>query len=147
MMIDSFVFLAPAMVEALRPLASSLHGSDYAAGLTELRTAVAKPGEDQQADMKWAASLAATPQHVLASSFASHTVDYDASAAATACRVPVAPIGAASPMGGVDRFRALCPGLVVGQTVGSGHFSPLLVPHQINAMIRDFERTLTNGCG
>ncbi|MGI3904150.1 MAG: alpha/beta fold hydrolase [Janthinobacterium lividum] len=144
MMIDNFVFPAPAMVDAMRPLAASLHGSDFEAGLTALRTAVARPGEGPQADMRWAASLAATPQHVLASAFASHTVLYDAGPAA-ACRVPLAFVGAASPLGDAGRFRALCPDLVVGQTVGSGHFSPLLVPHQINAMIRDFERTPTVG--
>ncbi len=147
MMIDSFVFPDPTMVEALRPLAASLHGSDHEAGLTALRTVVARPGEGPEADMRWAASLAATPRHVLASAFANHTVDYDASAAAAACRVPVAYIGAASPLGDAGRFKALCPHLIVGQTVGSGHFSPLLVPHQINAMIRDFERDIAKRDG
>ncbi|MGI4764699.1 MAG: alpha/beta fold hydrolase [Janthinobacterium lividum] len=144
MMIDSFVFPDPAMVDALRPVAEGLHGSAHESALTALRAMVGRPGEGPQADMTWAASLAATPQHVLASAFASHTVDYDAGPAAAACRVPVAYVGAASPLGNVDRFRALCPDLVVGQTVGSGHFSPLLVPHQINAMIRDFERDIAN---
>ncbi|MGI3902120.1 MAG: alpha/beta fold hydrolase [Janthinobacterium lividum] len=144
MMIDSFVFPAAAMVEALRPIAASLHGPDYEAGLSALGAVVARPGEGPEAGMMWAASLAATPQHVLASCFSSHTVDYDAGAAAAACRVPVAYVGAASPLGDVERFKALRPNLVVGQTVGSGHFSPLLVPEQINAMIRDFERDIAN---
>ncbi len=144
MMIDSFVFPALAMVEALRPLAATLQGPDYEAALTDLRAMVARPGEGPAASMRWAASLASTPQHVLASSFASHAIDYDASAAAEACRVPVAYIGAASPLGDVERFKALRPNLVVGRTVGSGHFSPLLVPEQINAMIRDFEKDIAN---
>ncbi|MGI3903128.1 MAG: alpha/beta fold hydrolase [Janthinobacterium lividum] len=147
MMIDSLVFPAPATVEALRPLAASLAGPDCEAALAALGAVMARPGEGPEASLRWAASLAATPRHVLASSFESHTVDYDATAAATACRVPVAYIGAESPLGDVGRFKALRPNLVVGQTVGSGHFSPLLVPEQINEMIRDFERDFASRLG
>jgi hypothetical protein len=86
------------------------------------------------------ATLCATPQHVLASAFASHLIDYDATSAATACTIPITYIGAETAGVDVFRFRELCPRLKVGQTVGSGHFSPLLVPEQINAMLQSFER-------
>ena len=146
-MIDSLVFPDPAKVEALRPFAASLNGPGGQAGLEAFSAATARPGEGPEASMRWAAAMAATPRHVLAACFASHAIDYDASAAAAACRVPLAYIGAASPLGNAERFRELCPNLVVGQTVGSGHFSPLLVPAQINAMIRDFERDVANRSG
>jgi pimeloyl-ACP methyl ester carboxylesterase len=143
-MIDSFVFAPSAVGEALRPLAKSLGGPDHEAGLDALLALMARPGDDPDAGLKWAASLAATPRHVLASCFAAHSVDYDATAAATGCRVPVVYIGAESPLGDMVRFKELRPDLVSGQTVGAGHFSPLLVPDQINAMIRDFERELAD---
>lgn len=146
-MIDSFVFPPAATLEALRPLADSMHGPGHEAGIEALRAAMARPGDGPDPDLKWAASLAATPQHVLASSFAATIIDYDASAAAAACRVPVAYIGAETPLGDVEQFRAVRPTLVVGQTVGSGHFSPLLVPEQINAMIRAFERQVVDHDG
>jgi hypothetical protein len=38
----------------------------------------------------------------------------------------------------LPRFRELCPQLVTGQTVGSGHYHQLEVPEQINAMIERF---------
>ena len=38
----------------------------------------------------------------------------------------------------LERFRAACPQLVVAKTFGAGHFSPLEVPDQINAMIARF---------
>jgi hypothetical protein len=82
--------------------------------------------------------LGKTPQHVLASSFRNHVTEYDASAAIEASRLPIAYIGAASPMADVNRFRQLRPDLIVGQTIGSGHFSPRLVPAQINAMLERF---------
>jgi len=38
----------------------------------------------------------------------------------------------------------LCPQLVVAQTLGAGHFSPLEVPDQVNAMIDRFCAIVTN---
>src|SRR5215467_13760334 len=35
-------------------------------------------------------------------------------------------------------FSSLCPQLVIGKTVGSGHFATLEVPEQVNSMIEDF---------
>jgi hypothetical protein len=81
-----------------------------------------------------------TPQHVLASAFGSHLIDFDAAAAAAACKLPIAYIGAVVPMANLSKFREFCPHLKVGQTLGSGHFSTLLVPEQVNAMIQGFER-------
>jgi hypothetical protein len=43
-------------------------------------------------------------------------------------------------MANLSKFREFCPHLKVGQTFGSGHFSTLLVPEQVNAMIQGFER-------
>ena len=67
---------------------------------------------------------------------------YDATPAAEACQVPVAYLAASVPMieQGTDlkRFQAACPRLVVSRTLGAGHFSPLEVPDQINAMIARF---------
>ena len=38
----------------------------------------------------------------------------------------------------LDRFGSAFPRLMTAQTLGSGHFSPLEVPDQINAMISRF---------
>jgi hypothetical protein len=38
----------------------------------------------------------------------------------------------------VNRFRKICPNLITGQTIGSGHLSPLEVPDQINPMLERF---------
>lgn len=38
----------------------------------------------------------------------------------------------------LDRFQGLCPQLMIGQTLGAGHFSPLEVPDQVNAMVERF---------
>jgi hypothetical protein len=83
--------------------------------------------------------MEATPQHVLSSSFTDHLIKYDAAVAATACRTPIAYIGAEVPKADLPKFKQLCPQLRVGQILGAGHFATLLVPKQINAMLRGFE--------
>jgi hypothetical protein len=54
------------------------------------------------------------------------------------CHVPIAYIGAAIPMTDLIQFRSLTPHLLTPETLGSGHFSPLFVPDQINAMLSTF---------
>jgi hypothetical protein len=63
---------------------------------------------------------------------------WDGAAAAAGCKVPALYIGAATPLSDVNRFRELCPQLMVGQTVGAGHFNNQEVPQQVNAMIERF---------
>ena len=42
------------------------------------------------------------------------------------------------PLAGVARVKELCPQVMVGQTIGAGHFHQLVVPDQVNAMIDRF---------
>ncbi len=42
------------------------------------------------------------------------------------------------PRADMTRFHEICPNLMFGQTVGSGHFCQLEVPEQINPMIERF---------
>jgi pimeloyl-ACP methyl ester carboxylesterase len=57
------------------------------------------------------------------------------------CSVPVLSIGSAVPSNPPDALRSAKPDIVIGQTVGAGHFIQLEVLDQVNAMI---ERFLTN---
>ena len=47
-------------------------------------------------------------------------------------------IDTGTPNADLQRFHELCPQLVTGKTVGSGHFLELEVPEQVNAMIDRF---------
>jgi hypothetical protein len=78
--------------------------------------------------------------------FTNHVTDYDGIHAAAGCHVPIAYIGshlgsyvgAAIPNTDLTRFRSLTPHLLTAETLGSGHFSPLFVPDQINAILSTF---------
>jgi hypothetical protein len=97
------------------------------------------PSDDPALRPKVAASMEATPQHVLSTSFADHLIQYDPMVAAKACRIPIAYIGAEVPKADVPKFQQFCSHLRVGQIVGAGHFAMLLVPEQINTMLQGFE--------
>jgi pimeloyl-ACP methyl ester carboxylesterase len=59
-------------------------------------------------------------------------------AAVQKCKVPFLYIAADQPLADLSRLRELNPQIVIGQTVGAGHFHQLEVPEQVNAMIDRF---------
>ena len=60
------------------------------------------------------------------------------SAALAAVTRPIVSIGAAVPFHENAVLKAVNPNIVIGQTVGAGHFNQLEVPGQVNAMIEQF---------
>jgi hypothetical protein len=106
--------------------------------LSEALLALCLPADNVTRKTQLISSLPKAPQHVVASAFTNHVTDYNAIPAAAGCRVPVAYIGAAIPIADLIQFRSLTPQLLTAQTLGSGHFSPLVVPDQINAMLSTF---------
>jgi pimeloyl-ACP methyl ester carboxylesterase len=77
------------------------------------------------------------PRHVMASAWEQLRL-VDAASAARANRAPTLYVNAASWRPELARFKELCPQLVLGQTVGAGHFNMMEVPDQVNAMIERF---------
>jgi len=139
LLIDTVILPPQDLLDALQPLNEALGGPNYREAARKILLAVCLPTDDEALKAEVIASyLPKAPQHVLVSAFMNHVTDYDAAPAASACRVPVAYIGAANPLGDVVKFKALTPHLVTAQTLGSGHFSPLLVPDQVNAMLSRF---------
>jgi len=63
-------------------------------------------------------------------------------AAAAACKVPTAYLGATRPIADLELFRSYCPQLMSSQVVGSGHFLQLEVPEQVNSMLDRFLSSL-----
>jgi pimeloyl-ACP methyl ester carboxylesterase len=134
-LIDSVLFPAQLSLDSLQPLAEALQGPDY---LTALRQALSSLCLLTDRKTKEMIAAVRAPQHVLASAMPNHVMKYDSAAAAAGCRVPVAYIGAATPLADLSSFQNLTPQLVVTRTLGSGHFSPAEAPEQINAMLSRF---------
>jgi pimeloyl-ACP methyl ester carboxylesterase len=135
-MIDSVMFPPQAMLDALQSqFAEALQGPHYLGAYQQALSAMCLPSDKQSSQL---ISSVQVPQHVLASALPNHTTSYDATTAASACRMPVAYIFSIMPFLDLPRFQSLTPQLVIARTLGSGHFSPIEVPDQINSMIARF---------
>ena len=137
-LIDSVVFPSQAFRDALQPVVVGLQGPDYVAACQQAMSSTCLTTDDGTQKKKLIASLPKAPRHVLTSSLKNHLLEYDSTPAAADCHVPIAYIGATVALADLIQFRRLTPQLVTAQTLGSGHFSPLFVPDQINAMICAF---------
>ena len=64
--------------------------------------------------------------------------EFDGVSVLSRATVPVLSIGSAHPANAAADLRRACPRIMIGQTVGAGHFNQLEVPAQVNAMIEKF---------
>jgi pimeloyl-ACP methyl ester carboxylesterase len=83
------------------------------------------------------AAMTCMPMPIAAASLRA-IAEFDGVAALGRVAVPLLTIGAASPTDTVADLRAACPSIIIGQTVGAGHFNQLEVPEQVNLMIERF---------
>jgi pimeloyl-ACP methyl ester carboxylesterase len=138
LMIDSVVLPSPEVRTGLKNIAAILETSGPAAALEQLSPLLFVDGDDRGVAAGIMNVMAATPAHVAIAAFRAHIMEYDAAPALAGCRARLGYIAAANPLADVSRMRALCPNLALAQTLGSGHFSTIYVPDQINAMIERF---------
>jgi pimeloyl-ACP methyl ester carboxylesterase len=146
-LLDAPVFPPPSLADAMKAVAGEFRRPNYAEAARQFVDGVFLPTDEPARRAEILDKTARCPQHVLSSAWEQSIVGYDASTAAAACRAPICYIGAATPLADLSRFRTLCPQLVIGQTVGAGHFHGLEVPDQINAMIERFLLTALPGTG
>ena len=137
-LLDTAVLPPPQVWASVRPVLAAFKAPGYQdAARRFLSESSFLPTDDAERKNAIIATMLASPQHVLASAF-ENIFAWDSEAAARGCCVPALYIASSRPRGDVVRFAELCPSLVRGQVVGSGHFLQLEVPDQVNAMIRRF---------
>ncbi len=96
------------------------------------------PGDRSDRKAAIVEAMAATRQDVIVSTLQEYLA-YDNAAAVAGCSAPILYVGAAfAQTCDLARFRALAPQLIVGQTVGAGHFVMLEVPDQVIGMMDRF---------
>ena len=138
-MLDAPVVRPPASRQALPGLLDALRGPGYREALQRyVASSLFIPTDDAARQQSILEHMAAAPQHVIVAAMEGLR-DYDA-AAAGRCTVPALYIAAnePTPRSDLSQVRDLCPQLLYGQTVGSGHFLQLEVPEQVNAMVDRF---------
>jgi pimeloyl-ACP methyl ester carboxylesterase len=145
-MLDAPVLLPEELVSALLPqLMAAFRSPVYRDAARQFVAGqMFRPGDDPERKERILDGMSAAPQHVLASAFGA-IGSFDSASALEACKVPALFIAADPLLSDLRRMRELCPTLLTGQTVGSGHFHQLEVPEQVNAMIDRFVATSV-GC-
>lgn len=88
--------------------------------------------------------LSAAPRHVTLA-LLDLLADPEAEQALRSLRCPLLAVSADRPRTDVKALRRLVPGLVTAQVACSGHFLPLEVPDQVNAMIARFLAVMVPG--
>ena len=121
----------------LAPLLPGLQSNDYENAYRKIMIALSLTS-DREELRPVLSTLPRAPQHVLLSALQEHMERHDFAKAAASCSVPVAYIGASVALANLEQLKQLIPDIRSGQTLGSGHFSPWLVPEQVNAMLRRF---------
>ena len=130
--------VVPAGVEAfIGPVTAALRTPDYLGALRQFMAMNFHPADDQARKAQILEAMARVPQQVIRSTWDS-VFSTDTDALARACQVPILYIDAGPPNCDLARFQQLCPQLMVGKTVGSGHWHQLEVPAQVNGMIERF---------
>ncbi len=128
----------PAGTDAwLQPVTQGLRTPAYQEVLRQFMELNFAPTDDPQRKARLVDQMVSAPQQVVVSTWDSMFA-WDSAAAAAACKVPVLYIDTGTPNADLLRFHELCPQLIIGKTVGSGHFLELEVPEQVNAMIDRF---------
>lgn len=136
--LDSPLVPPQALSDTVAPVQQALWGPNYREVQRQfVSDFMFLPTDDPQRKAQIVATMSSSPQHVMASAF-ENVLRCDTAAALAQCPVPLLVLLAAQPLSDVARLRELNPRVVIGQTVGAGHFHQLEVPEQVNAMIERF---------
>jgi pimeloyl-ACP methyl ester carboxylesterase len=135
--LDSPVVTPTGLMDGFRPLLDGLRTAAYQEATKQFYTYVSGFDDRPERKARIVEGMASNAQHVLVASMEG-VLAADTDAAAAACKIPVLYVSSGPWYTDVVRFKQLCPQLVTGQTVGSGHFHQLEVPVQVNAMIERF---------
>jgi len=138
-MIDSPVTRPEAARARMPAFLQTLEEGDYRAAISAyVEQALFLPTDAPDRRAAILARMLHTERHVMAAAFKG-LYDFDPNEAAGRTLAPSLYIAAnARPLSDMPRLFALAPQTRFGQTVGSGHFCPLEVPDQVNAMIGRF---------
>jgi len=137
-LVDSVLLPAGDRGPQIRQLVSALRTPDAERVLRAYFASFFGPYDDP-ARKAWILDQAVrTSAYVTSSVWEESLWDWDDAEALRRCQVPVLYLDAGTPNADLARAVELIPQLVIGRTVGSGHFSLLEVPEQVNAMLQRF---------
>ncbi len=137
-LIDSVLLAEEGREHAVAGLVAGLRGPDPDGVLRDYFRSFFGPHDDP-ALCDWILEQAIrTPAHVTSSIWEESLRSWDDAGALERCRVPLLYLDAGTPNADLERAVRVNPSVVLGRTVGTGHFSQLVCPQQVNAMLERF---------
>ncbi|MFZ0043946.1 MAG: alpha/beta hydrolase [Solirubrobacteraceae bacterium] len=119
-------------------MVAQLRGAAGFQALREYYSGFFGPHDDRDR-MAWILDeIVHTPLHVTSSILEESVGSWSDADALKRSRDPLLYLDAGTPNADLARAARLRPDLLIGRTVGSGHFSPCEVPEQVNAMLERF---------
>jgi pimeloyl-ACP methyl ester carboxylesterase len=139
--VDSPLIPSDALREGVAGLVTALKGPDYVQASQDfVANVLFIEADDSLLKARVVEAMSSAPQHVMASAI-EEIFRCDTEASTSALKVPALVLNAEGPgwpLAGVARIKELNPSIMIGQTVGAGHFHQLVVPDQVSAMIERF---------
>jgi pimeloyl-ACP methyl ester carboxylesterase len=136
-LVDSVLLPPVSRPGVVHELVTALRGPQPAVALRRYFETFFTPHDDPGRKAWILDEAAKTPAHVTSSVWDEST-SWDDAATLGRCRVPLLYLDAGTPNADLRRALGIRPEMMIGRTIGSGHFSPLEVPEQLNAMIERF---------
>lgn len=137
-LIDSVLLPGDSRAAAVSQLIGGLRGGEAEKTLREYFATFFGP-HDNPRRVAWILDQAVRTQpHVTSSVWEESLQSWNDAEALQRSAVPLLYLDAGTVNADLERAVELCPALLIGRTIGSGHFSPLEVPDQINAMLERF---------
>lgn len=134
--VDSGIMSNEGSRERLGPRIEAMSGPDYVSAATAMVDSMFLPCDDPGRRAAITNGMTAVPQHTMVSAMRAN-LDQTAESLGTISQ-PFLLISAGWLPADLPRLRATIPNLAFAQTYGSGHFSMLEVPDQVNAMLERF---------
>ncbi len=137
-LVDSVLLPGGDRTEFVRALVAGLRAPGGWDRLREYYTSFFGPYDDSARKSWILDQTRVTPAHVTSSILEESIRSWDDADALLRCRVPLLYLDAGTPNANLEHAARLRPELIVGRTIGSGHFSQCEVPEQVNAALGRF---------
>lgn len=137
-LIDSVLLADQRRPEIVRALVAGLRGGRPDRVLSDYFRQFFTDEDDPRISDWILAQVIKTPPYVTSSVWEQSLTSWDDAGVLAACRTPLLYLDAGTPNCDLARAVHLNPGMRIGRTIGSGHFSPLQVPAQVNSILGRF---------
>src|SRR5258708_18365424 len=134
-LIDTVLQPEAPLLDALREMYENLIAQEFGAGMEHIASLLQLPSRDASLRSAILDGMKHTPREVALSAFEHLILKYDSTEAILSCRVPSAYIRSLAFVTNLEKLKNMWRVLYVAETLDSGHFSMLEIPHPVTGTL------------